>query len=318
LEDAPPEPDWTWEGYLAPGTITLLAGRPKAGKSTLAFGLFGAVSEGSAFAGRNTRATGVLLLSEERRDTLLQKQRRFNLNGSIDLLMRHEVGAESWPEVVSDAVARCKERGLGVLVIDTFDKWAPLHGDQENSSGAVNEALRPLAEAAGEGLAVLLITHQRKAGGSHGEAVRGSNALTGSVDVIVELERVGESNPDARLLRSHSRHDGTPPELVVRLGEDDYEACSDVAAVNAQAERETLRALLTDEFQKVSRLAEGARIPRSTAAKRLAEIEEEDRAIERERLPGSGKPWGYRILSNTTQSLGEKEEQPKTERPEGG
>jgi hypothetical protein len=34
LENVPSEPAWAWKGYLAPGAITLLAGRPKVGKST--------------------------------------------------------------------------------------------------------------------------------------------------------------------------------------------------------------------------------------------------------------------------------------------
>src|SRR5262249_54913037 len=39
LADVPAEPEWAWHGYLARGTVTLLAGRPKVGKSTLLFGL---------------------------------------------------------------------------------------------------------------------------------------------------------------------------------------------------------------------------------------------------------------------------------------
>jgi hypothetical protein len=33
---APLEPAWIWGGYLAPGGLTMLGGRPKAGKSTFA------------------------------------------------------------------------------------------------------------------------------------------------------------------------------------------------------------------------------------------------------------------------------------------
>ena len=35
LTHVPPEPPWLWDGYVAPGLVTLLAGRPKVGKSTL-------------------------------------------------------------------------------------------------------------------------------------------------------------------------------------------------------------------------------------------------------------------------------------------
>jgi hypothetical protein len=31
--NTPAEPSWTWTGYVAPGSVTLLAARPKVGKS---------------------------------------------------------------------------------------------------------------------------------------------------------------------------------------------------------------------------------------------------------------------------------------------
>jgi hypothetical protein len=40
---APPEADWLWEGFLAEGSVTLLAGQPKVGKSTFTFALLAAL-----------------------------------------------------------------------------------------------------------------------------------------------------------------------------------------------------------------------------------------------------------------------------------
>jgi AAA domain len=55
LENVPPEPDWNWQGYLAPSAVTLLAGRAKVGKSTLIFGLVAAIQDGDPFLDRRTR-----------------------------------------------------------------------------------------------------------------------------------------------------------------------------------------------------------------------------------------------------------------------
>ena len=165
------------------------AGRPKVGKSTLTFGALEAFGKGQPFVALKVAKAGVLLLSEERPDTLAEKQRRFNLNGSVDLLMRHQIRDTPWPAVVEQAVRYCEERDISVLVVDTWDKFASLAGDAENSAGHVLEALEPLQRAAGEGLAVVIVAHQRKASGSFGEAVRGNNALTGGVGVVVEVER---------------------------------------------------------------------------------------------------------------------------------
>src|SRR5215207_8055548 len=43
----PREPAWLWAHYLVPGAITMLAGRPKAGKSTLACTIVEAIAEGA-------------------------------------------------------------------------------------------------------------------------------------------------------------------------------------------------------------------------------------------------------------------------------
>jgi hypothetical protein len=59
----------------------------------------GALSRGERFAGRETRQTGILLLSEERQQTLAEEMDRFGLDGSVDLLMRHEAAGISWPEI---------------------------------------------------------------------------------------------------------------------------------------------------------------------------------------------------------------------------
>src|SRR5204863_8743643 len=100
LRHVPAGPDWLWEGYLARSVVTLLAGRPKAGKSTFLFALLAALTKGRPFLGRPTGRAGVALLSEERRDTLAEKARRFGLEEArtLHLLMHHEAAGRSWPQ----------------------------------------------------------------------------------------------------------------------------------------------------------------------------------------------------------------------------
>jgi hypothetical protein len=235
LENVPPEPEWKFRGYVATYALTLLAGRPKVGKSTLVFALLAQLVAGEPFGGLETEAAGVLLLSEERRDTLAEKARILGIvsfppptspsggnqrKRPLHVLMRHDAGAVAWPELVRQAMTYCHQHKLGVLVVDTWDRWTSLRGDSENAAGAVNEALEPLQYAAASGLAVLIVTHQRKSAGEFGDAVRGSNALTGGVDVVVELERPLASfalGSHARVLRAVSRFSSTPEELFLEL-----------------------------------------------------------------------------------------------------
>jgi hypothetical protein len=147
-----------------------------------------------------------------------------------------------------------------------------MKGEEENSAGAVLAALEPLARAAGEGLAVLIIAHQRKAAGRHGEAVRGNNALTGGVDIVLELERapadVGSAS--TRVLRAVSRFGATPDELVLELDGNEYRVHGDLDDLRGDAEESHLRAALAaNPGATVDVLAEEGGLNKATVRRRL-------------------------------------------------
>lgn len=303
LENIPPEPAWTWDGYLAAGAVTLLAGRPKAGKSTLVFGLLAALTEGRPFLDRETRRTGVLLLSEERQGTLASKVDLFRLNGEVHALMLHEAAGAEWPAVVERAADYCHRHGLSVLVVDVLDKWARFRGDAENNAGDVNAAVAPLTAAAAGGLAVLLVSHHRKAPGQYGEAVRGSNALTGAVDVVVELDRPGADvlAPDgSRGLRAVSRWPSTPEELVARLDGDNYEAEGSTVTVRKEAERaRVLDAVETLGEATVEQVAAGDEELSERAVRRhLDDLADDGGPLERVGAGKRGDPFRWRLVSS--------------------
>jgi hypothetical protein len=329
VAQAPDEPEWVLEGYLAPGSTTLFAGRPKVGKSTAAFALFRAMLRGDPFFGRATRCTGILLLTEEGRGSLKEKVRRFGVDGRVDVLLRSQARGVCWPEVVAQAVERCRERALGVLVVDTWDKWTGLRGDAENSAGATLEALEPLVDAAASGLAVLILTHQRKAPGKFGEAVRGSSALAGGVDVVMELEHPAGAEgttSTARVLRAVSRFESTPEELTATLEGDCYLACGGVGMLRAADEiarlLEALRAYA--DGATADELAEATGIKKGIAHKRLEAFVAEG-TVQRTGAGVRGDP--YRFLSSRPHRLGDESNRdtlgedgggpPKGPRPEG-
>lgn len=254
LSEQVTEPAWLWRGFVAREALTVIGGRPKVGKSTLLFALLAAVRSGRPFLEWDTERVGAVLLSEERPQTISMKARSLGLANSIPaapipigrerierppvyVVTRHDAVGVSWPDVVSRATAFAVGHGLGLLVVDTWNAWASLGGEDENQAGAVLKAVSPLGEAAAAGLAVVLVAHQRKGGGEHGEALRGSSALAGAVDVVVELERLKGEDRSARIVRSVSRFPTTPDELVFRFTDQATFETFDPAEASAAAER---------------------------------------------------------------------------------
>jgi hypothetical protein len=216
----------------------------------------------------------------------------------LHVLMRHDAGAVAWPELVRQAMTYCHQHKLGVLVVDTWDRWTSLRGDSENAAGAVNEALEPLQYAAASGLAVLIVTHQRKSAGEFGDAVRGSNAPTGGVDVVVELERPLASfalGAHARVLRAVSRFSSTPEELFLELDEvnDGFAVIESPEQVKAAAERMRVADVAGGGTSK--EISEEVELPEPTVRRHLKALQEAGH-LERAGSGKRGDPFRWRRI----------------------
>jgi hypothetical protein len=238
LGDSGTEPEWLWNRLVAPGSTTLLAGQPKVGKSTLLYGLLGAMSNGVEFLDRPTRASTALILSEEPREAIQAKIVRFG--GEHHGVPRTDLRAFTWPEQIEQATQYALDRKVALIVVDTFAELAGLRGEDENDAGAVLGALDPLKAAAEQGLAVLIVHHQRKSGGRYGSAVRGSGALVAAVDISAELNRGKKAT--SRTLTYLSRFDDET-HIPLDLTPDGYTAIrsredEDFARVLAVIDRE--------------------------------------------------------------------------------
>ena len=60
-----PQTPWLWQGYLAPGNVTLLTSQWKSGKTTLVGVLLSRLKTGGLFAGRSLRPGKAVVVSEE-------------------------------------------------------------------------------------------------------------------------------------------------------------------------------------------------------------------------------------------------------------
>src|SRR5439155_23527394 len=162
LATLPPEPPWLWEGFVAGGIVTLLAGIWKGGKSTLVFALLDALRRAAPLFELATTATPVVYLTEEPVWTVDEKVKQWALDDSIIWLQHTETAEMKWATVVAEAVQAAKEAEAKLLIVDTLPQWARLRGETENHSGEMLAAVRPLQIAAQKhGLAVLILTHHR-------------------------------------------------------------------------------------------------------------------------------------------------------------
>ena len=173
-------------------------------------------------------------------------------------------------------MGKWKHVGAQLLVVDTLPQFARLDGDAENNSGDALAAMAPLQRAAAEGLAVVVVRHERKSGGQVGDSGRGSSAFAGAVDTVLSLRRPeGNHSKNLRLLEGISRLDGVPGELVIELTSEGYVAHGTRADVAAQEARAAiLRAAPRSEEKALTleKLLDGRKVKRSTAQRVVKEL----------------------------------------------
>jgi AAA domain len=221
--------DWLWDGFLARGSLTLLSALPKCGKTTLLAHLLRALAAGGSFAGRSLMPGRAVVVTEEGTDVWRQRRDQLGISDRVELISRPFFGkptAEVWLSFLRHLLAHAADADL--VVLDTIANLWPVR--DENGAADVQAALMPLQRLA-DGRAVLLSHHLRKSDGREGTASRGSGALAGFVDIILELRRSGDSRDATgrqRVLTGIGRHPGIPQEWLIGLTEDgEYAAYAD-------------------------------------------------------------------------------------------
>ena len=241
-------PEWLVENLCARGCVSFLAGKVKAGKTTFAIGLCGAIVRGESFLSYPTTRAGVLYLTEERAPTFRASLERAGLLDAerFALLLHHEAGELTWPETVVAAVEHAKNIGAALLVVDTLSHWAGVQ--DENDSAQAIEAMRSLHLAAADGLAVLVVAHGRKSGGEVGDDARGSSAYGGAADILLSLRRANQPGHETRReLEVVSRFDGGPGKVIIERDAEGYRLVGDPGELERAHVREALLDTLPHE-----------------------------------------------------------------------
>jgi hypothetical protein len=219
------EPEMVVEGLLPRGSLTLLAGREKSGKSLLVSDLAACVAGGDPFLGRAVRAGPVILVPAEEnlRDVWLRLERRLGGNTDPPLFV---LPVNRGEDDLLDLNRPACLRGLNALVIAyapailILDPMRELHGLSENDADVMGPLLRPVRRLAHEtDTAIVLVHHMSRAGN-----FRGSTAIRAAVDQEWAFRRPedadgGDGEGLAGVLSVEGRF-GPRQRLGIRLTED--------------------------------------------------------------------------------------------------
>jgi hypothetical protein len=249
---------WMWQGYLAPGKVTLLTSQWKSGKTTLVSILLNRLQHGQPLAGLPVMLGRSLIVSEEPAANWNERCQRLGLDGHARFLCRPFPGKPrpaEWLALMEVAAVLRAEQAIDLLVLDSQAYFLP--GHNENTAGVLLEQLQQVQRLAETGLSVLLLHHPRKGRVIPGQAARGSGALAGLADVLLEMTWVSRPDQDDRRRRllAFSRHAETLRELVIELSPDgtDYGVHGALADEDFAINWKVLRLVLEDAADKLTR-----------------------------------------------------------------
>ena len=218
-----PARGWIWDGYLAPGYITLFTSVWKSGKTTLLAHLLAQRNSGGTLAGRAVAAGGTAVVSEESRTQWQDRHARLGFGPNNHFICRPFVtlpSPQQWQELIDHLAELARSEGINLVAIDPLAFFLP--AGAEGNAQLLVSALGPLRQLTQAGLAVLLMHHPRKAAAREGMSARGCGALPAAVDVLLEMHRAdaGPSNDRQRRLLAFSRDANTQRSVRIELSPD--------------------------------------------------------------------------------------------------
>lgn len=230
---------WLVPRYATEG-VTILAGRPKIGKSWLALGAAIAVAEGGECLGEQCEQGDVLGLFLEDNDRRLQSRMTRLIGANKDEWPERLTYATEWPrlgegglQLISQWIREAEKPRL--VVVDILQKVRDLPRKEHTQYSTDYDALTALQKIAGDfRLSVLVNHHQRKAAADDPlDTVSGTLGLTGAADSALILE----ARAAGKVLSGRGR-DLPEYEVAVKKSEEGWwQVIGDAAAAESDQRR---------------------------------------------------------------------------------
>lgn len=246
-----PPVQYAVEGFVAEG-LTLLAGKPKIGKSWMALDFAMAIAQGGNALGTIPCRQGTVLycaLEDNRRRLQRRMRQLFGQKGT-------------WPESfhLATSMPRLDEDGLEwledwivaneptLVIIDTLVSVRPRSGP-EHSYDADYAALTPLQKLAGElEVSIVVVHHLRKMKSDDPlDTISGTTGLTGAVDSVLVLRR--ESTGTTLYGRGREIEE---IDVAVEFQDGKWKLLGETATVRRSAEREAILTVLQEAGEPLS------------------------------------------------------------------
>jgi KaiC/GvpD/RAD55 family RecA-like ATPase len=210
------EPDetinWLVQDRIPAGGIVVVAGKPKAGKSTAIRALCLAVARRTEWLGHACApgAAWYLALEGRRRD-IRDHFRRMGARASDDL--RVFVG-QAPRNIVAQVEQLATRERPAVIVIDTMQRFLRAEStDDYAEMTTLLDVVIGIAQRSGS--TIILLHHAGKTDRASIDSVLGSTAITGSADTVVVINRTDRY----RLISTIQRHGDDLPETVIQMDE---------------------------------------------------------------------------------------------------
>ena len=190
-------------GFVYAGSLNLVAGEPKAGKSTLVLHLTNCISLGIPFLRTPCRKANVLYVTEQNEVSFRQEGamiQKLTTNPNIYIVLPESQPLHSWAAQVEFWGKKLQETNSSVLVVDTFSSFARFPPGGENDSACIAERIMALKQlySIKPNLGIILVHHIRKPSADPRFPVkefadlrdaRGSSGIVGSVDHCLMLSK---------------------------------------------------------------------------------------------------------------------------------
>lgn len=189
--------DWLWDGFLRKGWLTILAGFPKTGKSTLLRHVLKVMSHGGGDCHSYVKATKAIVVTEEPESIWREKNEDFGIG---QLMVMHGVQCPSQGLFIDEMTLirqAIESHGIELVVFDTASKLLP--GIKENETDTWHAAIAILKQHL-PNVAILLVSHTGKnLDAAFGRQIRGASAQVGAADIVITIDRTVGSDRRRRV-----------------------------------------------------------------------------------------------------------------------